>query len=416
MKKIALFLLPILMLFAAPVKAQVKDTNVIQLMNKRMFPPKEVMYNAMILLPRLYKEGKLDTFEAVLEFWQKHNNVSEPLFSVTLLNAIRKQTFQELIDWDAFWNGRNLKIRPDTNVYYNYVLNYMVDYKHAVMGRYSIFPYADWAASNEQLYRQHEEYYAFLKYMAADIRSKLPRVNALQDYLLRFYSMPEVVSIDSINIPSLEGTVLQERYVSSKKYHESVQGLSAGVHVGTWLPQGNLAVLGPKPYLGCHVGGRLPGVYIDAQMNLTFGTPANTVTLVKDDSVHTSNTFTGLFSGVVVGCKLVGNTRNELALTGGFGYDFINLLYIAPEDIDTQDPISKSPDCWSLNVGLNYKYFYSNRYKSGKRRFKYIGVEVVYNLTQYNNIGGTDISGNTITAGIVLGGFSHKYIKYPYMY
>jgi hypothetical protein len=84
---------------------------------------------------------------------------------------------------------------------------------------------------------------------------------------------------------------------------------------------------------------------------------------------------------------------HELDILGGCGWDGFDALEIGK----TNDPnrVTKSINALNLNLGVGYRKYLKNK--------SYVGIEMRYNVIDYQNRSGTDLTGNTVTVRLKFG-------------
>lgn len=416
MKKLVTILY--ILFYTINATAQINDRDVERLMTRRMLPAKEVEYNAMVLLPRLFAENKTDTFNAVVAFWQKNCDISEPLFSISVLNAIKNNTFNEHLEWDECMHRMaKMMLRMDTTIYQSHIINYMQRYKENCHGEIPRSVNESWYNTGYPIYRDYAAYYTFLQQMAKSLLSRKDLPPAA-DFLVRFYASPDSTSYAAIDSPARKGTILSTQYAAYKKYNADVIGVSTGLYAGAWIPIGNLSVIGTQPYIGVNLGGRSEKITFETRVDLRFGSAANSYNVMSKDTLYSTTEFSGVYAGMELGRKLLRRGSSELDLTFGTGYELMSVLYKkVPATVagEKDRVISRSLSTWNINAGLSYKIYVRNTYQKGKRRFNYFALQTSYNFINYNNTGGTNMSGNSITVGIAYGGYSHNFTRFSHL-
>jgi hypothetical protein len=83
-----------------------------------------------------------------------------------------------------------------------------------------------------------------------------------------------------------------------------------------------------------------------------------------------------------------------LSASAGIGYEQITAIP-NENDYGEDDKILRS---WNVNGGLVLKYYF--------KADKYFGIHARYNLVNYSNFGGTDISGDYLSLKLVYGGLT----------
>src|ERR1700679_3580505 len=85
--------------------AQHKTDYVSDLMTKRILSCDDIGYNAALLIPRMYREKKKDTLNAIVSYWQRNCGMTEPASTLSILYSIEQNTFnRQLIHAEGYNN------------------------------------------------------------------------------------------------------------------------------------------------------------------------------------------------------------------------------------------------------------------------------------------------------------------------
>lgn len=401
--------------------AQVKPEAVERLMKHRMYTCFEVEYNAILLAQEHYEMGRFDTLDAIIDFWKSHCEMNERLFSIGILNSIRNNKLKEFISSREFLAPKMIAPkRVDSDLYRPQVLRMLTEYKQAVGGTFSDKTFHTWSRENYSLpkdvndyYTFYEDYYDFLRFMARSMAGKRT-YSPLESFLLRFYAAPDSVQYAEIDSAVYQGTVLHSEYQKYKKYDKEIHGASYGMQVGTWMPYSKLAHLGNHPYFAFNFGGKSYTTAWDCILGVRINKSPNSYTVFAEDSLFTTNKFTGWYGGLDLAHKLWQRKKHQFDFVWGIGYEAINTLSV---DLDTtrttDDPLTQSMGSAYLNVGLAYRLYVRNKIKDNRRKHSYLSLQGRYYMADFKNPGGTDLHGNYLTIGLVYGAYSHDYTKYP---
>ena len=385
-------------------------------MQHRMFSCEEVEYNAILAIPRLYKENRADTLNALLSFWKEHCGSNSALFPILVVNAVKHNTFNETISWRGPVHRLDKDNGSDSGSYQKKVFFYLKEYRDAFHFKFPSKKGSDWWADNYAMPREYYNYYSFIKSAAAELLAD-QKLSPAETFLLRFFAQPDSVQINELDSVNYDGTVLKEKYLAYKKFNDKIHGFSYGIYGGDWISNGKLALLGNHPYLGFILGLRSERVIVDYSFNIKFVDAHNSYYVLKNDSLYSSKHFGGGYLGLDAGFELFRTRKSELDILAGAGYDWLVVLNAngANYNDDHNDVISKTSGSINLNAGLGYKFYLRNICKNDKRRYSYLSLQAKYNYINYKNPGGTDLMGNAVTIGLVYGGYSFNYTQFPYM-
>lgn len=373
MKKLLLGAL-LLILATAQVQAQ-NDTVITSMMTRRVLRCEDILYNTMALVPELYKSGNRDTLEAVIAFHKKRCPYYNSLLDFDILYAIDKGTFNT----ETY---QNKGLFPTLRSYAQLLPS-------AGSGKDAGF---NTGVNNDETTRN---YYIFLQQMAVRLSSrKLPDEQAL---LVQYYAQPSDTVLDRINTRTFDRTPLKTEYLADQERNDPRVGYHYSLMGGIWIPTGKLSLLGNHPYLGFQIGGRGQRLMVNVSIIIKFLDSKNYYNVYKADSLYSSNNFLGGYIGLDGSYALIKSRRHEWDALGGFGWDGFDALSVERKD---DRKLTKSVNSVNFNLGTGYKYFFG---KQGA----YIGLDAKYNFLFYDNKGGTDVSGNAFSIGLVLGFSGH---------
>ena len=397
MKKTLFFLLAILLSVPA-VQAQVRDNAVEQIMDKRVLTCDDIYYNSISLIPRLYREKKMDTLNAVLRYWKKNCGMNEAAVCYTILSEIENNTFKEELT-NSYKDTTKSNGMVDALFYKENIISYL--YSNQDFAEIKDIP----AEYPHFYYVAYVEYNKFIRSMAASMLNK-PGLSPAERFLVRFYANPDTADISRLADSAYKGSLIQQAYMGEQEFG----GVSYGLNFGLWHPMGKLDILGNHPYLGCFLGGRSGGFSCDVVMNIAFNKTPNHYYVKKDDSVYNTNYFIGYYLGLDFGQALFRTKRNELAVLAGIAYDGIST--IEPPDNSSNTDYSKTLNSLNLNAGLGYKFYYNHIKNKKSNNHAYVGLQAKYNFVSYKNGGGTDLTGNSLTFTLTWGGYSKSIHHY----
>ena len=189
----------------------------------------------------------------------------------------------------------------------------------------------------------------------------------------------------------------------------SFSGTDYALTIGTFMPQGNLSILGTSPAIGFLIGGRQNKWTFDADFFINFPlTKTGTYSVSNNDSMTPSNTYLGFYIGLDANYALYHKNNSELNILGAIALQGIQVLN-GKNGTANLTLVSANP-----NLGLGYKLYLIHRVKSNNTdntysvRNSYIGIQAKYNFLFFNNNPGTSLSGNAYTITLIYGGTSKK--------
>lgn len=397
MKKLIIFLL--VLTVSAASFAQVRDAQVERIMTERVMSCDDIYYNSILLIPRLYRENKTDTAEAVLSYWNRNCGMNEASVAFSILYAIKNGNFREEIL--NVYHDPGAGSRTAAQEYYKKnIISYLTE-------NYNFYEKQNYPAKYPHYYFEaYVEYSNFIRWMAGSLIDK-PGLTQVEKFLVDYYSAPDPNKLYKLYDSVYNGTVIQQAFKDDRKYG----GLTMGLTVGTWIPQGKLDVLGSHLYWGFNIGGCTNRLMYEVALHLRAGSSANYYTVKKDDSIYNTNYYLSYYLGADFGYALTRSRVMELAVLGGIGFDGIDVV---ENTSSTSTSNGASIYSLNLNAGLGYKIFLSHRKNINGEKHSYLNLQAKYNFVGYNNRGGTDLTGNAITVGLTYGGlfkFYHKYYE-----
>ena len=387
------------------LNAQVKDNAVEHMMTQRVLTCDDIYYNSVTLIPRLYAERKTDTLEAVLAYWKKNCGLYESAVCFTILYAIEHNNFREELT-DTYKDSTKGNSLRDAAFYKQNIISYLFENRRFAKIDKVPSQYANY------YYEAYVAYEKFIRSMAASLLNK-PGLSHTERFLVEFYANPDTVQLSRLRDSLYMGSVLREAYVGIEQFG----GVSYGLNAGMWHPTGNLSVLGNHPFLGAYIGGRSKGFSCDFTMNFAFQKTPNYYNVLKDDSLYHTNYFVGYYIGLDFGEALFRTRRCELALLEGIAYDGISTINNNNNNNnnnnDNNSSTGKTLNSLNLNAGLGWKFYLRHVKNENVIWHSFIGIQAKYNLVNYNNGGGTDLTGKSMNFCVTWGGY-HKSIHHYY--
>jgi hypothetical protein len=181
----------------------------------------------------------------------------------------------------------------------------------------------------------------------------------------------------------LPGTNLQDVYseqvLRTKKMIEGNLGFMAGMVI----PTGNLNdIVGVKSAFGFQFGLKRNKLQYDISMVIRGGTAKKEYLVQYQGTQTMTNHFSGAYIGLDLAYELNKSKRHEFDFLSGIAYDGFDAVAGDPNN----DVKAKTINSFNLNFGLGYRY--------GGKKSNYMGIQTKYNLVNYKNMGGTNLSGN----------------------
>ena len=333
----------------------------------------DISYNSGVYFVKYLQEGKIDSAQSILRYWEEKCGEREPVFRAKILLALHEGTYTDSLLTDG--------VMP---LIYNY------------KSRIDLI-----RSSNYYTYDEYKSYFGYtppgqeFDQKTQEIAKSLTAKYDLEttEYLLaEFYSG----ETDSVFQRLQDG--LGSESVLATKYNNEVEKYlkKAELHgawiTGVWIPTGDLTTLGVHPELGFQIGAKRKKMNYDFSMIFKFLKSPNDYIAYRDNKPEYTDNFLGGYIGFDVGRDIYANNGHEFQLTGGIAFDGFDAL----DGDDDQDVDSESTFSYNFNLGLGYRYYITNTF--------YIGLKAKYNLVNYSLNDVTDFKGNPITIHVSIGG------------
>ncbi len=353
-----------------------------QQMTTRQPECRDILMNAASTMPKLYDTRQFDSLRVAINVMKEYCNPSTPeVLYAGILIDIQQYSF-------------DIHTLDTAGRLYTLLENYPATLKYLKAGGYSVNRY------NYYSYASYEEnYYALIRRWASDLLNT-KGLNDEEAFICNILAgnikRPEpALKAQKEKYPNLYA-MLRSNYSTERT---GLRGLSAFT-AGTWIPSGNNTVLGTHPTLGIQAGIRGTNDEVDFTLNFKFGKTPRYYAVLRSDSLYSFNHFFGGYIGLDYAHYFYHSTSFEAGLMGGAGYDGFDINDEDNSDhhLDYLKPLGIGS--LNLNAGFRMNYFFSPRL--------FLGVITRYNYLNYKNKGGTDMSGNTFSIDIAIGGTWRK--------
>lgn len=368
-----------LLLIFIGIESQGQKIDPEKLMTRKFLSCQDIFYNISYLIPEYFNKGSLDTLNSVMEFWQSNCGMSEPLIRCKILIAIEAGTFSE-------------------NLYTSNIIDYLFRYKQSKIidsRRYNYF----------MPYYNDENFSLRLDNFTSKLAEKLllkTNLNPVERFFVEFYSDVEDKAFSVLNSGKFAGTKIQEYYKQEVNVETPKTTGHGSLFAGIWIPQNNLKIVGIHPFIGFSYGLQYKHLFIDGVFSFKFINSPNTYQVEKNDSIWNTTHYFGGYFGLDCGYTLITIKNECFDLLGGIAFDGFDALSI--KDKNSNNDISKSINTLNLNVGLGYKHLLKSN--------NYVGLDLKYNIVNYKNLKGTNLSGNTLTINLIYGFKGPYYANY----
>ncbi len=377
---------------------QITSKVIENMMADRRLTPENVAYNAVSLLPDLYREGRMDTINAVVNYWYNKCGISEPLLNYAILEAIKTNTFHEEIRLNEANRYDTTGIHLSDDFYADYIISGLQWYAYGSNIRANPKQYAK-DNHKDFIVSAYGRYYDFLRSLALDL-CELKDLSPVESYLVHYYAYPDSNRLELLKDTIYDGSVIQAMYLQRHKKANKIPSMNMGILLGSWVPNGSLSILGTHPAIGLVIGKRARRWMADLNVNVRVGDAPNFYTFRYEDSLYKTKRFLGLYMGIDGAFEVLRDKKGEINLLTGMGYDALSINY----DKVVQLPIPS----FNFNFGLGYRIFIPGKEHDMSIKCTYLNIQVKYNYINYQNHGGTELTGNALTASIIYGAFTQR--------
>jgi len=355
-----------------------QEIDVENLMTKRSLSCYNVYYNCTLLIPEYYENENYDTLQAIMNFWENKCGQSDEFIRCRILLSIDNNTFTE-------------------DLYDASIISTVLFYKRRASA-------LDYSAEETDSSHYWTEYFVVdnLDRFTFELSKKLldrADLSITEIFFLRMFSNDFNNTFQMLTREEFNDTKIQEYYyreIGNSK--QKVVG-HGDVLAGVWIPLDNLSIVGTHPSIGFRGGLMYRKLTADATLGLRFGKSPNEYQVQMNDSIWNTTHFLGVYIGLDLGYELFRFENISFNLIGGIGYDAFDALEV--NETCSCETSRKSLGSLNLNIGLGNKYYIKN--------WNYIGVDLKYNIVDYNNPNGTDLSGNAITLNVIFGFIGGKF-------
>ena len=344
------------------------------LSQKHVYKCYDFAYNAQILIPAYFEQGQVDSIRVIIDFIRDRCGSHEFDRLSNLLDMYEGSFSQNLCD-SAFIAD----LFGDNSFYW---LNDMF--------RRRSWGLEGWSTETEA-YAEFER--SVIEALLADRpESSVERIYCL--YCAGQYSLIQ----RELGQGMYEGTCLQDEYDShirellARQYKSRYHLFFTG---GVWSGLGANSFLGRKIELGGGAGLRRNRFGLDISLHFRVLNSPKDYQIVREGELKTTNHFFGGFVGLESAFEVLRLSDHQVELVGIGGWDGFDV--VSSGDTEEKPTVGGI----AYGYGLNYRLIYN------RNPTYYLGLQARYTITNYNNSGGTDLSGNTISIRLVWGKMSN---------
>jgi hypothetical protein len=339
-----------------------------------------VAYNSSRLIDIYFAKKNYDSINVVSNKWEEFCGATEPVFRLKVLSQIQSRQFSEE------WMERDYLL--------NYIFLYLdrLDYSKE--------------SNSKLLYERYKITFGYiplnstfddLTVVWANSLLENTDIKPIERAFCLLYSNQSDAFWQMLKDQKALGTKLQDVYAelvrkTNKKYETNL-GLISGV----FLPNGNLAqVIGAKALFGFQAGMKINKLQYDLSIIFKAGSPRQDYEVLYNNEIIKTDAFSSGYIGLDLAYQLSNNKKHEFDALGGIGYDYM-FAVLADTEKNT-DPLKFNS--LNLNAGIGYRFYL--------KRMSYIGIQAKYNFIDFNNIRGTDLSGDYVSLILTYNFFGNK--------
>lgn len=361
------------------------QTEIDKLMTERAPNCQDIAYNCTRLIEKYFVENKHDSVKVILDYWENKCGLSEPVLRMKILTSIRDKNFSE-------------------SLYESTIFNYVNEFKYHIENNQPSNNYYYYNRGYSDFIMTNRPFDKFTKALANEL-IKSQKENTLEYLFCKLYSGNLDSFYDELQNPDrYNGTKLKDYYYKQVNKYVNLAGFHWALFSGVWTPFGKASLLGSHPLLGFEFGSKYRKMYLNVSMYFKFSNAVNKYTFMLEDSARITNHFFGGYFGLDFERELIKVRKNEFNILAGISWDGFDTMESNTKDDRTDNDKGKSISSLNLNVGLGYRYIFKNS--------AYLGIRGKYNFVNYKNVGGTDLSGHTMTITIAYGGFLNSMKSY----
>ena len=338
---------------------------------RRAIDCRDVAYNALDIISSLYAHNETDSLYSFLSYWEDkcggRNRAIQHCYNILDL--------------------KTNKAKPDSVSSKDIAL--LIQYREIMENEH--FMYRWWPA----LYGDNPEekaFYNYLRQIAQNSQSDFEDGNKI----LAFYQAQKPNFNEIKQAPKT--TKLSQAYHQTYLNTDKLPQFHIGFVTGFTQHYGKLNLFGTRPTFGFVVGMKQLKHNYDIVMDFRAGDSPNSYDIIYDDELIATKDYMGMYIGFEYAYDIYYSKKIDVSLSPGIGWDRITALYL--DNDYGEDP--KFVNSFNYNGGLVLKYKYGK--KGG-----YLGIHARYNWANYQNKGGTELSGEYFNLRLVWGNIFNAY-------
>jgi hypothetical protein len=341
-------------------------------------------YNATLLIPRYYRERKLDSLGMVLDYWEKQCGANSRITRVRILVAIDAGAFSEKL--------------YDSTIIYD-----LITYRRA-REWIAAHGYSSWSTdgNESESATAQREFDEFSTSLADSLIGRTDSVSLPRFFALYFSDQFDTaLALLQSNLGTSQLREYYDLYVYRLKRMEH-EGINYALWSGAWLPRGDNKVLGNHPELGFAYGKEYDFGSLDMIMAVRVNRSKTEYIVKSEGDLVTTRDHVGLYLGAEYGYPILFTSTMSTDLQIGVGIDGIL-------SVKESDDKRKELNAFALSAGIRHR-FYIGRYRTW-----YCGLQARYYYPFRHNNDGTSLKGGAIGLSLLIGhverGFRTELLK-----
>lgn len=344
---------------------------------KKVIECNEISFNCSELFADFISQNQYDSAKLVLDLWEKHCGMREPIMRSKILLGLVESNLKEAI--------------YDTNIFI-YVQNYI--------SRVDCSKRADY----HQSYEYYSTYFSYIPPNSKfDITTKQfsNNLNLRENSLENLFIMLYREKIDSfyyfLKLPEFKNLLLRRLYDKEVAKINKLWEGHFDITAGSYLPTGNAKLLGNHANIGISGGFKANKITYDFSFQFRFVNSPEYYNVKRADTTFITNHFFSTYIGLDLSYPLFKVFKNEFLIMTGIGY----------ESLETEKSVSAkageiiSIDKANFNFGLMQRWYFNDR--------NYVGLSYKYNIINYNSRKIVEnLSGNFHSVGLHFGWLDNK--------
>ena len=334
--------------------------------SNRYIDCRDVTHNALPITEKLYHNNQIDSLYQFIDYWESKCGFLEPAFRLRNILKIRTNKFE-------------------TDSISDSMIELLILYRRKLENN-DFYQFHNRIRLRSDPYLTKSPFDSFTQKIASTTTSS----NLDESLLLDFYTkgsptFKEIKEAANNSRLKQHHTKIYNKTLWQPQFHLALV-------TGVIQNYGDLSIFGTRPVFGFVLGGKQLRHNFDLILDFRAGPSKEEYTFIYEDSLISEDTWTGMYVGAEYTFDFIHSEKLDVGISPGIGYDRITALTI---DNDYGED-AKFLSSFNKNIGLVFKYKYG---KQGG----YVGLHFRYNLTNYDNPGGTELKGKYLNIRFTIG-------------